>query len=166
MTFLWAFQLSPVPKQASWTLSLLCSSAAADYSCISGNTEVYFKNFLLFSAMGAFCDAAVLIHWQGRMKTRTNHVSVWLCVCSGGVSGYPLQCVLHCLTLSLNVQACASMHIFLQVWMCVFVRNAGLLCMFIFWWNECVFSHCRPGWSCFSLDRYSRPVQAAHGMMW
>lgn len=29
--------------------------------------------------------------------------------------------------------ACASMRIFLQVRMCVFVANAGLLCMFIFW---------------------------------
>lgn len=102
MTFLWASQLSAVPKQALWTLSLLCSSAA-NCSCISGNTEVYFKNLLLFSVLGALCDAAALVHCQGRTKTRTNHVSVWLCVCSGGC----LQCVLHCLSLSLHVQACA-----------------------------------------------------------
>lgn len=147
MTFLWAFQLSPVPKQASWTLSLLCSSAAADYSCISGNTEVYFKNFLLFSAMGALCDAAVLIHWQGRMKTRTNHVSVWLCVCSGGgvwvstamcapLFAFEFECAsmrkhAHIFA-SVNVCVChkcwASVYVYILVkWVCVFTLQARVV---------------------------------------
>lgn len=142
MTFLWAFQLSPVPKQASWTLSLLCSSAA-DCSCISGNTEVYFKNLLLFSVLGALCDAAALVHCQGRTKTRTNHVSVWLCVCSGGCLGIHCNvCSIVCLWVcmckhahifaSANVCVChkrwASVYVYILVkWVCVFMLQARVV---------------------------------------
>lgn len=115
MTFLWAFQLSPVPKQASWTLSLLCSSAA-DCSCISGNAEVYFKNLLLFPALGALCDATVLVRAQGGMKTRTNRVSVWLCVCSGAGGGLSVHCNVYS---TVWVCMCKHVHIFASVSVCV-----------------------------------------------
>lgn len=86
--------------------------------CISGNLEIYFKNFLLFSVLGGVCEAAALVHCQGRMKTRTNHVSVWLCVCSGG--GVWVSTAM-CAPLFAFEFACASMRIFFHVWMCVCV---------------------------------------------
>lgn len=124
MTFLWAFQLSPLPKQASWTLSRLRSSAAAaDCSCTSGNMEVYFKNFLLFSALWCCsCSSTARAGWkQGQTVCLTVFVleGVWISTAM-------------CAPLFAFEFACASMRIFLQVWMCVFVTNAGLLCMLIF----------------------------------
>lgn len=156
MTFLWASHLSPVPKQAPWTLSLLRSSAA-DCSCISGNREVYFKNFLLFSDLGALCDAVVLVHCQGRMKTRTNCVSVWLCVCSGGegVPGYPLQRVLHCLPFSLNVQACAY---FCKCGCVCLSQSLGFcVCLYFGEMSVCFHAAGQGGLVSLSIDTAARP---------
>lgn len=138
MTFLWAFHLSPVPKQAPWTLSLLRSSAA-DCSCICGNREVYFKNFLLFSVLGALCDAVVLVHCQGRMKTRTNRVSVWLCVCSVGRGCLGIHCNV-CSIVCLSVWMCKHAHIFASVIVCVCPNRWASVYVYILEKWVCVFT--------------------------
>lgn len=154
MTFLWASHLSPVPKQAPWTLSLLRSSAA-DCSCISGNREVYFKNFLLFSVLGALCDAVVLVHCQGRMKTRTNHVSVWLCVCSGGRGCLGIHCNV-CSIVCLSVWMCKHAHIFASVIVCLSQSLGFCVCLYFGEMSVCFHAAGQGGLVSLSIDTAAR----------
>lgn len=163
MIFLWAFQLSLLAKQNPWTLSVLHSSAA-DCWCISGNMEIYFKNFLLFSVLGEFSDAAVLVHCQGRMRTRTNHVSIWLCVCSGGALG--IHCNV-CSIVCLRVCMCKHAHIFASVNVCVCPKCWAPVYVCILVNRVCVCVHAAGQGGLVSLwIDTSGPVQAAHGVMW
>lgn len=66
-----------------------------------GTHRFILRVFLLFSVLWKFCNAAVLVHCQGRMKTRMHHVSVCLSLLS-----FVHIVISMCPPLCLHVQAC------------------------------------------------------------